>query len=88
MELLQLSPAFHQARSLLDQVRFTFSDQSEVYLSFLRLMKWSREVSPMTRERVTELGRRMQLLFRGYPELVHAFNVFMPTGFKVVPLAK
>ncbi|KAI8900508.1 hypothetical protein BC833DRAFT_618450 [Globomyces pollinis-pini] len=69
------------ALSYLDQVKFKFSGQPEVYNRFLDIMKdfKSQEIdTPGVIERVSNL-------FRSEPSLILGFNTFLPPGYSLEP---
>ncbi|KAJ3372348.1 Transcriptional regulatory protein sin3 [Kappamyces sp. JEL0680] len=69
------------ALSYLDQVKFQFAGQPEVYNRFLDIMKdfKSQEIdTPGVIERVSTL-------FRSQPQLIIGFNTFLPPGYSLEP---
>ncbi|KYN39992.1 Paired amphipathic helix protein Sin3a [Trachymyrmex septentrionalis] len=67
------------ALSYLDQVKFKFSDQPQVYNDFLDIMKEFKSQSIDTPGVIT----RVSHLFKGHPELIVGFNTFLPPGYKI-----
>jgi paired amphipathic helix protein Sin3a len=67
------------ALSYLDQVKYKFGNQPQVYNDFLDIMKEFKSQSidtPGVIERVSNL-------FKGHPELIVGFNTFLPPGYKI-----
>ncbi|KAL1132670.1 hypothetical protein AAG570_010622 [Ranatra chinensis] len=66
------------ALSYLDQVKYKFGNQPQVYNDFLDIMKEfkSHIDTPGVIARVSHL-------FKGYPELISGFNTFLPPGYKI-----
>lgn len=67
------------ALSYLDQVKYKFGNQPQVYNEFLDIMKEFKSQcidTPGVIERVSNL-------FKGYPELIVGFNTFLPPGYKI-----
>ncbi|XP_034946100.1 paired amphipathic helix protein Sin3a isoform X2 [Chelonus insularis] len=67
------------ALSYLDQVKYKFSDQPQVYNDFLDIMKEFKSQSIDTPGVIT----RVSNLFKGHPELIVGFNTFLPPGYKI-----
>ncbi|XP_012142995.1 SIN3 transcription regulator family member A isoform X2 [Megachile rotundata] len=67
------------ALSYLDQVKYKFSDQPQVYNDFLDIMKEFKSQSIDTPGVITRVSR----LFQGHPELIVGFNTFLPPGYKI-----
>ncbi|XP_051176886.1 paired amphipathic helix protein Sin3a isoform X2 [Leptopilina boulardi] len=67
------------ALSYLDQVKYKFSDQPQVYNDFLDIMKEFKSQSIDT----PGVIRRVSHLFKGHPELIVGFNTFLPPGYKI-----
>ena len=67
------------ALSYLDQVKFKFDNQPQVYNDFLDIMKEFKTQSIDTPGVIA----RVSCLFKGHPELIVGFNTFLPTGYKV-----
>ncbi|TGZ43780.1 Paired amphipathic helix protein Sin3a, partial [Temnothorax longispinosus] len=67
------------ALSYLDQVKYKFSDQPQVYNDFLDIMKEFKSQSIDTPGVIT----RVSHLFKGHPELIVGFNTFLPPGYKI-----
>lgn len=77
-------PGFHRlkvedALSYLDQVKFKFGNQPQVYNDFLDIMKEFKSQSIDTPGVIT----RVSNLFKGHPELIVGFNTFLPPGYKI-----
>ncbi|EAA12860.5 AGAP007892-PA, partial [Anopheles gambiae str. PEST] len=67
------------ALSYLDQVKFRFGNQPQVYNDFLDIMKEFKSQSIDT----PGVIQRVSNLFRGHPELIVGFNTFLPPGYKI-----
>merc|ERR1711892_1102861 len=67
------------ALSYLDQVKFKFGNQPQVYNDFLDIMKEFKSQSIDTPGVIS----RVSMLFKGYPELIVGFNTFLPPGYKI-----
>ncbi|XP_076647115.1 SIN3 transcription regulator family member A isoform X4 [Halictus rubicundus] len=67
------------ALSYLDQVKYKFNDQPQVYNDFLDIMKEFKSQSIDTPGVIT----RVSHLFKGHPELIVGFNTFLPPGYKI-----
>lgn len=67
------------ALSYLDQVKYKFNDQPQVYNDFLDIMKEFKSQSIDT----PGVIQRVSNLFRGHPELIVGFNTFLPPGYKI-----
>lgn len=67
------------ALSYLDQVKYKFSSQPQVYNDFLDIMKEFKSQCIDTPGVIT----RVSNLFKGYPELIIGFNTFLPPGYKI-----
>jgi len=67
------------ALSYLDQVKFKFGSQPQVYNDFLDIMKEFKSQSIDTPGVIS----RVSTLFRGHPELIVGFNTFLPPGYKI-----
>lgn len=67
------------ALSYLDQVKFKFGNQPQVYNDFLDIMKEFKSQSIDTPGVIT----RVSNLFKGHPELIVGFNTFLPPGYKI-----
>ena len=67
------------ALSYLDQVKFRFGNQPQVYNDFLDIMKEFKSQSIDTPGVIA----RVSSLFRGHPELIVGFNTFLPPGYKI-----
>ena len=67
------------ALSYLDEVKYKYINQPEVYNDFLNIMsefKSQKLDTPGVIDRVTNL-------FKDHPELYQGFNVFLPPGYKI-----
>ena len=67
------------ALSYLDQVKYRFRHQHQVYNNFLEIMKGFRSQSIDTPGVIA----RVSHLFRGDPDLILGFNTFLPPGYKI-----
>jgi paired amphipathic helix protein Sin3a len=67
------------ALSYLDQVKFKFNNQPQVYNDFLDIMKEFKSQSIDT----PGVIHRVSTLFKGHPELIVGFNTFLPPGYKI-----
>ncbi|CAB3383189.1 Hypothetical predicted protein [Cloeon dipterum] len=67
------------ALSYLDQVKFKFGSQPQVYNDFLDIMKEFKSQSIDTPGVIA----RVSNLFKGHPELIVGFNTFLPPGYKI-----
>ncbi|XP_045487445.1 paired amphipathic helix protein Sin3a isoform X3 [Pieris rapae] len=71
------------ALSYLDQVKYRFNTQPQVYNDFLDIMKEFK--SQTSRYSIDTPGviTRVSNLFKGHPELIVGFNTFLPPGYKI-----
>ncbi|GFT09089.1 paired amphipathic helix protein Sin3a [Trichonephila clavipes] len=67
------------ALSYLDQVKYKFGNQPQVYNDFLDIMKEFKSQSIDT----PGVIQRVSNLFRGHPELIVGFNTFLPPGYRI-----
>jgi paired amphipathic helix protein Sin3a len=67
------------ALSYLDQVKYKFGNQPQVYNDFLDIMKEFKSQSIDTPGVIA----RVSSLFKGHPELIVGFNTFLPPGYKI-----
>ncbi|EEC13644.1 sin3b, putative, partial [Ixodes scapularis] len=67
------------ALSYLDQVKFRFGNQPQVYNDFLDIMKEFKSQSIDT----PGVIQRVSNLFKGHPELIVGFNTFLPPGYRI-----
>ncbi|XP_021968707.1 paired amphipathic helix protein Sin3a isoform X3 [Folsomia candida] len=67
------------ALNYLDQVKYKFGNQPQVYNDFLDIMKEFKSQSIDTPGVIS----RVSNLFRGHPELIVGFNTFLPPGYKI-----
>ncbi|GAB6032055.1 Paired amphipathic helix protein Sin3b [Chamberlinius hualienensis] len=67
------------ALSYLDQVKFKFGNNPQVYNDFLDIMKEFKSQSIDT----PGVIQRVSHLFKGHPELIVGFNTFLPPGYKI-----
>ncbi|XP_014240289.1 paired amphipathic helix protein Sin3a [Cimex lectularius] len=67
------------ALSYLDQVKYKFNSQPQVYNDFLEIMKEFKSQCIDTPGVIA----RVSQLFKGYPELISGFNTFLPPGYKI-----
>ncbi|GBP34347.1 Paired amphipathic helix protein Sin3a [Eumeta japonica] len=67
------------ALSYLDQVKYKFNAQPQVYNDFLDIMKEFKSQTIDTPGVIT----RVSSLFKGHTELIVGFNTFLPPGYKI-----
>ncbi|CAG5056294.1 unnamed protein product [Parnassius apollo] len=67
------------ALSYLDQVKYKFNTQPQVYNDFLDIMKEFKSQTIDT----PGVIKRVSNLFKGHPELIVGFNTFLPPGYKI-----
>lgn len=67
------------ALSYLDQVKYKFGSQPQVYNDFLDIMKEFKSQTIDT----PGVIQRVSNLFKGHPELIVGFNTFLPPGYKI-----
>ncbi|KAL7273296.1 Transcriptional regulatory protein sin3 [Rhizina undulata] len=67
------------ALSYLDQVKFQFQDQPDVYNKFLDIMKDFKSQTIDT----PGVINRVSSLFSGHPSLIQGFNTFLPPGYRI-----
>ncbi|XP_076811562.1 paired amphipathic helix protein Sin3a-like isoform X2 [Clavelina lepadiformis] len=67
------------ALSYLDQVKYQFGNQPQVYNDFLDIMKEFKSQSIDTPGVIA----RVSHLFNGHPDLIVGFNTFLPPGYKI-----
>ena len=67
------------ALSYLDQVKYQFERQPEVYNNFLDIMKEFKSQTIDTPGVIT----RVSTLFHGHTDLIEGFNTFLPPGYKI-----
>lgn len=67
------------ALNYLDQVKYKFGNQPQVYNDFLDIMKEFKSQSIDT----PGVIQRVSNLFKGHPELIVGFNTFLPPGYKI-----
>ena len=67
------------ALSYLDQVKFKFGNQPQVYKNFLDILKEFKS----HRCDCEGVIARVSCLFRGHPKLLVGFNTFLPPGYKI-----
>ncbi|PWW72152.1 hypothetical protein C7212DRAFT_302264 [Tuber magnatum] len=67
------------ALSYLDQVKFQFQDQPDVYNKFLDIMKDFKSQAIDTPGVID----RVSTLFSGHPSLIQGFNTFLPPGYRI-----
>ena len=63
----------------LDEVKYKFRNQPQVYDEFLDIFKQFKSQSIDTLEVVAKVSQ----LFVGHPELIVGFNVFLPDCYKI-----
>jgi paired amphipathic helix protein Sin3a len=67
------------AMEFLERVRDIFADRPFIYNSFLAVMKEFREQSVTT----DDVINRVKLLFKGHPDLLSGFNLFLPPAYRI-----
>ncbi|CAD7078480.1 unnamed protein product [Hermetia illucens] len=67
------------ALSYLDQVKYQYADQPQIYNNFLDIMKEFKSQTIDT----PGVIQRVSNLFQGHPELIFGFNMFLPPGYKI-----
>ncbi|XP_067630005.1 LOW QUALITY PROTEIN: paired amphipathic helix protein Sin3a [Eurosta solidaginis] len=67
------------ALSYLDQVKFQYADQPQIYNNFLDIMKEFKSHCIDT----PGVIQRVSTLFKGHTELIYGFNMFLPAGYKI-----
>lgn len=67
------------ALSYLDQVKFQYADQPQIYNNFLDIMKEFKSHCIDT----PGVIQRVSTLFKGHTELIYGFNMFLPPGYKI-----
>ncbi|EDV37338.1 uncharacterized protein Dana_GF11469, isoform A [Drosophila ananassae] len=67
------------ALSYLDQVKFQYADQPQIYNNFLDIMKEFKSHCIDT----PGVIERVSTLFKGHTELIYGFNMFLPPGYKI-----
>uniref|UniRef100_A0A0K8UM80 Paired amphipathic helix protein Sin3a n=1 Tax=Bactrocera latifrons TaxID=174628 RepID=A0A0K8UM80_BACLA len=67
------------ALNYLDQVKFQYADQPQIYNNFLDIMKEFKSHCIDT----PGVIQRVSTLFKGHPELIYGFNMFLPAGYKI-----
>lgn len=67
------------ALSYLDQVKYQYSDQPQIYNNFLDIMKEFKSHCIDT----PGVIERVSTLFKGHTELIYGFNMFLPPGYKI-----
>uniref|UniRef100_W8AYZ5 Paired amphipathic helix protein Sin3a n=1 Tax=Ceratitis capitata TaxID=7213 RepID=W8AYZ5_CERCA len=67
------------ALSYLDQVKFQYADQPQIYNNFLDIMKEFKSHCIDT----PGVIQRVSNLFKGHTELIYGFNMFLPAGYKI-----
>lgn len=67
------------AMEFLERVRDIFSDRPFIYNSFLAVMKEFKD------QTITTDGviNRVKLLFKGHPDLLQGFNLFLPPAYRI-----
>ncbi|XP_075988190.1 SIN3 transcription regulator family member A isoform X2 [Anticarsia gemmatalis] len=71
------------ALSYLDQVKYKFNTQPQVYNDFLDIMKEFKSQTLSCRIDTPGVITRVSNLFKGHPELIVGFNTFLPPGYKI-----
>lgn len=67
------------ALSYLDQVKYQYADQPQIYNNFLDIMKEFKSQCIDT----PGVIQRVSNLFKGHTELIYGFNMFLPPGYKI-----
>ncbi|XP_013119117.2 uncharacterized protein LOC106096081 isoform X2 [Stomoxys calcitrans] len=67
------------ALSYLDQVKYQYADQPQIYNNFLDIMKEFKSHCIDT----PGVIQRVSTLFKGHTELIYGFNMFLPPGYKI-----
>jgi paired amphipathic helix protein Sin3a len=67
------------AVEFLDRVREMFSDLPYIYNSFLEVMKGFKDQTITT----DDVINRVKLLFKGHPDLLQGFNLFLPPAYRI-----
>ncbi|XP_017053877.1 uncharacterized protein LOC108096633 isoform X2 [Drosophila ficusphila] len=67
------------ALSYLDQVKYQYADQPQIYNNFLDIMKEFKSHCIDT----PGVIERVSTLFKGHTELIYGFNMFLPPGYKI-----
>ncbi|XP_011295648.1 uncharacterized protein LOC101889781 isoform X2 [Musca domestica] len=67
------------ALSYLDQVKYQYTDQPQIYNNFLDIMKEFKSHCIDT----PGVIQRVSTLFKGHTELIYGFNMFLPPGYKI-----
>lgn len=67
------------ALSYLDQVKYQYADQPQIYNNFLDIMKEFKSQCIDT----PGVIQRVSNLFKGHPDLIYGFNMFLPPGYKI-----
>ena len=67
------------AMEFLERVRDIFADRPFIYNSFLAVMKEFKEQSVTT----DDVVNRVKLLFKGHPDLLSGFNLFLPPAYRI-----
>nr|XP_049700906.1 paired amphipathic helix protein Sin3b isoform X3 [Helicoverpa armigera] len=71
------------ALSYLDQVKYKFNTQPQVYNDFLDIMKEFKSQTSYSSIDTPGVITRVSNLFKGHPELIVGFNTFLPPGYKI-----
>ncbi|KAI5291432.1 Transcriptional regulatory protein sin3 [Ascosphaera acerosa] len=72
-------PILNDALTYLDQVKYRFNDQPDVYNRFLDIMKDFKSQAIDT----PGVIQRVSSLFNGHPALISGFNTFLPPGYRI-----
>ena len=67
------------AMDFLDRVREVFSDRPFIYNNFLAVMKEFKDQTIST----DGVINRVKLLFKGHPDLLQGFNLFLPPAYRI-----
>ena len=75
------APTSEDADAYLDQLKFKFRNQPQVYNEFLDIMKALK--NNQSKINTPAVISRVLCLFKGHPELIVGFNTFLPPGYKI-----
>ena len=75
------APTSEDADAYLDQLKFKFRNQPQVYNEFLDIMKALK--NNQSNINTPAVISRVLCLFKGHPELIVGFNTFLPPGYKI-----
>jgi paired amphipathic helix protein Sin3a len=63
----------------LERVRATFAERPFIYNSFLAMFREFKSEKINTQQVID----RVKLLFKGYPDLIDGFNMFLPASYRI-----